>query len=95
MGRQQPLDWRQRTGSGFHHIVPGAAMNVDVNKTGRQYAVAKIHHAAVAGNVAPRPRGHFRNDPILHQYQRLSMRSRGVNNRLAVIAIIAFQCYIA
>ena len=86
--RQQPLDWRQRIGSGFHHIVPAAAMNVDVNKTGRQYAVAKIHRAAVAGNFPLRPRGDFCNDPVFHQEQRLLDAVQWREQGLAVIAIM-------
>ena len=43
MRRQKPLHWRQRAGASFHHIVSGPAVNVHVNKAGRQYAVGKIH----------------------------------------------------
>ena len=68
--RQQPLDRRQRTGSGFHHIVPAAAMNMDVNKPGASMPSPKSTTRQLPGTFALRPRGNFCNDPIFHQYQR-------------------------
>ncbi len=46
-------------------------MNVQIDKAGRQYAVGKIHQAAIFGNFPARPRGHFHDGPVVHQKQRL------------------------
>ena len=51
--------------------MPGAAVNMDINKAGRQDAVGKIHQAAILWNFPARPRGHFNDGPVFHQEQRL------------------------
>ena len=88
MRRQKPLYRRQSVVPGFHHIVPAAAVNVDVNKSRRQYAVAKIHYAAILRDLAPRPRRHFHDELSSTSNSGCSIRCSGVNKVVAVIAIM-------
>jgi hypothetical protein len=47
---QLALNFLKRRCIGFHYVMPGAAVNVDVNESGRQYQARKIQMTAAAGH---------------------------------------------
>ena len=49
---QQLLYCRKSLGAGFHHIVAGATVNVDINETGNQDHIAQIGDGCAGGGVA-------------------------------------------
>src|ERR1700686_4743696 len=51
MPRNQFLYRWQGVFAGLHHVVPGSPMNMNVDKTGRQDAVAEINDLAVCWNL--------------------------------------------
>src|SRR5207253_7597480 len=55
----------------YHNVVPGATMNVNVNKAWRKDCVLQIHDAAICRDLAVRARAEPADDAILDQQQGL------------------------
>src|SRR2546427_10745049 len=66
-----PLSIWQCIRIGFRYVIPGAAVNVDVNETGRQDSVPEINYATTFWSSAKRARTDFNDGAVVHQQQRL------------------------
>src|SRR3989449_6267556 len=68
---QKPFQRGQRFRIRFHNVMPGATMNVNVNKARRKDCVLQIHDAAIRGDLAVRARAEPTDNAILDQQQGL------------------------
>ena len=71
MPRQQLLDRRQRLGGIVHDVISGAAVNVKINVTRRDYATAEVGYGNSGGNLATTPSGNLDDVSVLDEHERM------------------------
>ncbi len=78
MADHHALDRRQAFVGAFHHVVSGAAVNVDVNESRRQHSIAEVHDPRVRRGGYGITGAEGQNDSVLeHQTQRLQSAPAG------------------
>src|ERR1700704_140012 len=71
MPREQLLDRRQRFVSIVHDVISGAAVNVEINVTRRDYAMAEVRRRNSGGNLAAAPSGNVDDASLLDEHERM------------------------
>ncbi len=69
MAREQALDRRQSFGRIVHHVVAGAAVDVEIQVTGREVVFAQIHERNLRWERAAYLRGNFNDASLVDEQQ--------------------------
>ena len=80
MLHHQPLDGREALFRAFHDIVPGSAVNMDVNQSGCQDGIAEVDNSRLKGNRHGISIAHGRMTPLSITRTASSICSIGVRS---------------
>jgi uncharacterized protein YbjT (DUF2867 family) len=66
MGDELAFDLAQTAKVGFHHIVPSAAVDVEIDKAGDEHRIAEVNLARCGWEGTTGPRTDLRNASVFY-----------------------------